>query len=143
MFQLAEPWARSQVVVEHLVASMEQQRVGLRSSARLPPEASMDSGPVPGGTCSVCELRPSWQLEGQTLTCAGCLLDFHLSCSQHIETRLGSRCAAEACLHRVCCPHKSMPTLPLCMQDSGLFCCVCRFTFSESPFLIDLHTKCL
>ena len=39
MFQLAKPFARSQVVVG-VDASMEKQKFGSRSSARLPPEAS-------------------------------------------------------------------------------------------------------
>ena len=42
--------------------------------------------------------------------------------------------------HRICCPCKPMSTPPSCMQDSGLFCCVCRYTFSESLFWIDLDT---
>ena len=59
MFQLARLFARSQVVVGDVGASMENQRFRLRSSARLPPEAyrirrmfhvfDMDSRPVPSG----------------------------------------------------------------------------------------------
>ena len=85
----------------------------------------------------------SWQLEGKILTCCACLLDFHISCNGQLVKLVGSRCATEACLHQLCRPCKSMPTLPPCMQDSGFFCCVCSFTFSEYLFSIDLDTKCL
>ena len=89
MFQPVTPFARSQVYVEDVGASMEKQRFELLSSARLPPETSgirrmcqifdVDPRPVPNGTsCSVCELRPSWQLESQPiLASAACLLHFH------------------------------------------------------------------
>ena len=55
---------------------------------------------------------------------------------------LGSPCVAEASVHRICRPCKPMPALPCCMQDLGFFCCVCRFTFSETLFFIDLWLKC-
>ena len=134
---------------EDVGAPMEKQRFGSRSSARLPPKASrirrmfqvfgMDSSPVPSGSSRLlCELRPSWQTEGQEATCAACFRDFHISCNQQLETMNGSRCAAEACLHRIWRLDKPMPTVPLCMQDSGFFCRGCRFTFSESSFNISL-----
>ena len=98
------------------------------------------SRPAPSGTRSLCELRPSWQLGGQILTCFACILDFHRSCNQQLETLLDSRCAAEACLRRKCRPHQSMPTLPSCMQDTGCFSCVCRIIFSESCLQVAFRT---
>ena len=53
---------------------------------------------------------------------------------------LGSPCVAEASVHRICRPCKPMTALPCCMQDLGFFCCVCRFTFFETLFQIDLGT---
>ena len=118
MFQFAIPFARSQVVGD-VGASMEKQRSRLRSSARLPPEAyrirrmfhvfDVDSRPVPSG--SSCSLS-----------------------NQPLETLLCSRCAAEASLGRICRFCKPMPTRPSCTKDSGIFWCVCRFTFSEFSF---------
>ena len=113
MFHPVKPSARSQVVVGDVGTSMKTQSFGLRASARLAPEASrtrrmflvfeIDSRPFPIGTlCSLCELRPSREFEGPILTCVACLLDFRLSCNQHVETVLDSRCAAEAGLHRIC-----------------------------------------
>ena len=34
-----------------------------------------------------------------------------------------------------------MPTPPSCMQDTALFCCVCRFIFSESCLLVTLRNQ--
>ena len=105
MCQLFQPFARSQVVVVDVGSSMEKWRFELRSSARLRPAAfrirrlfqvfDIDSRPVASGkSCSLCELRPAWQLEGQsTLTCAACRLGVRLSYHQQLQIVLGSRCS--------------------------------------------------
>ena len=138
MFQPAKPSARSQVVVGLSGASMEKQKFGLLSYDWLPPEAS-----IIRRIFQVCDVdrpqryvvfivrTPSWQLESRILTCAACLLDFHLPCNQQLETTLGSRCAAEACLRRICRPKKPMPRYHLACK-TRIILLVCRFIFSES-----------
>ena len=147
MFQLATTPLHARKLQGEMLAQMERQRFGLRSSARVPPEASgtrrmfqvfdVDWRAGPSGTSSLCELWPSWQLEGQLFCFVLRAFCFHLSCSQQRETILGSRCAAEVCLQRTCRPYKPMPTLPSCKARDSF---ACRFPLSESSFQIDVDT---
>ena len=59
---------------------------------------------------NVSSLRRGFTSSSQILA-AACLLVFHPSCNQLLGTMLGSRCAGEARLHRICRLYKSMPTL--------------------------------